>query len=195
MKTRKVIASFIVFLAGLLILYVSVIKSKAESRLDELAETDSSFTPVSFQFNGHIGGASYQVAVNNGLVYVATSDELTVLDLSDPSRPQRVGCAIYPAVIETIYRMVIDSHYIYLACRGNGLIIFDITDPLHPTLTSFWQGAILYEGAVYRNYLYGSSLGDLLTIEISNPSQPHLISRTLDASSTSNLLAGLVFPI
>ncbi len=181
-KTLSTVLSFLVLLG------LFIPSGRAAAPANPFDSTLSSY-PARIQVAGHIGGTARQVALNNGLAYVANNASLAVYDISDPAHPQLVGEMLYPAVVE-IDQIEIAGSLVFLACRGNGLLVLDISDPFHPALVKFWPDYFIESLAVSGSYLYASTYNDLLTVDISHPVSLKVITITQNVNAFQLLVTG-----
>jgi hypothetical protein len=99
---------------------------------------------------------------------------MLVIDITDPSKPQRVG-----ALEQVFGPLVVTGNYAYVADGEAGLRVIDISKPANPQRvggcdTSGYAGAV----AVSGNYAYvADGAAGLQVIDISNPTNPRLVGR------------------
>jgi len=80
---------------------------------------------------GHIGGASYAVAVQGDYAYELTGAGLRVLDISNPENITKLTEFLFP--VEAAIAIHADGDRLY-AVDDNSIHIFDISTPYQPTL-------------------------------------------------------------
>jgi len=68
---------------------------------------------------GHFGGSVQSVFTNNSYAYVGIGSEIAILDITNPSHPQRVGYYVLPDKARDIY---VDGNYAYAATEESGFI-------------------------------------------------------------------------
>ncbi|MBI1800177.1 MAG: hypothetical protein HYR71_00930 [Chloroflexi bacterium] len=113
------------------------------------------------------------IAVAGTLAYVVDYyNGLYIFDVSTPANPLPLGSVRGTGGTN---RVVVVGNYAYLADWG-GLNIVDISDPYHPvTVGIFPMGAT--DVSVSGSYAYfTTSMQGLYIIDVSNPSQPQLVS-------------------
>lgn len=95
-------------------------------------------------------------------------DALEVLDISNPTQPERVGSAI-PGIVTDV-KVFGDHAYV---SRSNGLTILDIRDPANPTHVA----EVLVNGRIHLqgNLLLSKSANTLLLTDVSDPKDPELL--------------------
>jgi hypothetical protein len=103
-----------------------------------------------------------------GFVPVYSTDLSTVTQISyGPPRPTVNGGKMY-AIHEVIFQVEKDS----------GIHIIDYSYPQFPQKFGFIRSFLCKELAVKNGMLYTNNLDDLVVIDISDPSNVHLVSRT-----------------
>lgn len=145
--------------------------------------------PVSpLELAGHLGGQTGKVVVSGQNAYLASGPELTILDISNPSTPHRIGYALAPG---TIHGVAVQGQYVYLVwdCLdgdtwdySGGVLVFDVSAPSNPVEVGSYPLPGNASGLVVSgDYLYalwfttvldGRNLyteGRLLVLDITNP--------------------------
>lgn len=124
-----------------------------------------------------LSGIVTDIAINNNLAYVATSQNLHVLNISDP--PNLIEVTEQPFAAD---QLIIDGNYLYLT-NEKTLSIVDITDFAlvgsysYAVANSFGQGEI-YEMAKSGSVMYlavrelSTSDSSLRLLNVSNPANP-----------------------
>ena len=92
--------------------------------------------PVTLRQIGSIKVPADTVEIRGSHAYVAGGRTLTVLDLSDPASPKKVGAYTFP---EQIWSFRIVGSYAYVAANFFGLGILDISSPASPTLRASFK--------------------------------------------------------
>src|SRR5262245_60273683 len=98
------------------------------------------------QFNdlelvGHFGGVTRRILVREPYLYVNFGPELTVLDISTPQQPRRIGYLVLEGTIQDIYIVGAYAYvtvYFDIAVQG-GLYVIDISDPTDLKEISFFS--------------------------------------------------------
>lgn len=122
------------------------------------------------------------IAEAGGYVYLLDSIGLHILDVSDPLNPAEVN--LYNHQNTSHERLIISGTLGIKANRygQRNFEIIDISDPLSPTHQSFYtaQGNNVFETILQGNYVYlaiwDDIVDDLEIVDISDPTQPMLIS-------------------
>jgi len=127
---------------------------------------------------GHIGGATNAVWVRGSYAFLGEGPSLSILDISDPSSPSRVGkTAPVSAPTQShsdsvcVKEIVVKEDYAYLAAGGAGLVVVDISDPADPVLVGRLNRSV--RGVdVAGDYAYLADAYGLGIIDISDPTAP-----------------------
>ena len=134
---------------------------------DETRESSSSWQMV-----GQVGGPTQAVAVQGGYAYVGVGLRLVVLDVSEPTTPQKIGSTTpFPHFVEGV---VVSGTLAYIAAGGGGLRVVDISDPAHPTEVGAWDSPGYAEGLAVAGstaYLADGPYG-LRIVDVSDPTHP-----------------------
>ncbi len=86
---------------------------------------------VALEFVSYFGGKNEGVAVQGDYAYTGFERAFTVLDISDPAYPTRVGYEILPGA-GYITDIELAGDYAYVTIGTVGLAIVDISDPFDP---------------------------------------------------------------
>jgi hypothetical protein len=92
--------------------------------------------PIVLTQVGSIRVPADTVEIRGSHAYVAGGRTLTVIDLSDPAAPRRVGAYSFP---EQIWSFRLVGQYAYVAANFFGLGILDLTNPASPTLRASFK--------------------------------------------------------
>ena len=124
-----------------------------------------------------IGSQPKSIAVSGNYAYVVDfgSEDLKVIDISNPSSPSlqgSLGLGFFPISV------AVSGNYAYVVDIGSeDLTVIDVSNPSLPSLQgSLGIGSSPYSIAVLGNYAYVVDWGseDLKVIDVSNPSLPSL---------------------
>ena len=96
-----------------------------------LAGGSASAQPIALKQVGSFRVPADTVEVRGSHAFVAGGRTLTIVDLSDPSSPKKVGEYAFP---EQIWSFRLAGPYAYVAANFFGLGILDISNPAAPTL-------------------------------------------------------------
>ena len=96
---------------------------------------------------------------------------LRIIDVSDPSNPEGVGCYGTPGYAWNVY---VSGDYAYVADRSAGLQIIDVSDPSNPEEVGYYDTpGFAYDVYVSGEYAYVADWdGGLRVIDVSDPSNP-----------------------
>jgi hypothetical protein len=126
------------------------------------------FAPV-----GSIPGPVEMVKVQGGHAYVAAGRTLTVVDVSNPVAPKRLGSYTFP---EKIWGFRLAGASIYVAADVFGLGILDVSNPAAPTL----RGSVKTPGQAKNVAVSGTTalvadhVSGIDIIDVSNAAKPVL---------------------
>jgi len=145
--------------------------------------------------DGHPG--KYAVDVVGNLAFLAASDGLHIVDVSDPTAPELEGFLATPQG-GAFYDVDVDGQYAYVAEGGpfdayEGLRIIDISIPSAPVLTGSSEdldGTISEGVSVLGQYAYVTTWdGGLHVIDCSDPSAPTEIDSVNPAGTDREVAA------
>ena len=126
---------------------------------------------LTFEHIGSMPGPADMIRAQDGYVYVAAGQTLTIFDLSNPAVPQRAGTYTFPEEIWS-FRMV--GSLAYVGVNFFGLAILDVSDPAAPTLRSTFKtpgqaktADVSGAKAVVVDHMEG-----ILLLDVSNPVDP-----------------------
>ena len=167
---------------------LSWLPHSGQAQAAEQSNTPAAQNP-DLELVGHLGGEAGKVVVEGNYAYLAQGIELTILDISDPATPYRLGYYLLPGFIKGLD---VDNGYAYVGwgqcdwwfiytCSG-GLKILDISDPVHPFEVSSYglpnSGSGLTVAGKYAYVLwqaadsYYHSWGGLKILDIADPAAP-----------------------
>ena len=141
-------------------------------------------------------------AISGDYAYVVgNSDNLVVVDISDPVNPSTVG--VWDPndlnVMENASSIAISGFYAYITGGGSdNLIIIDISNPTSPTLVGNWdpnnENVMNYPYTVAASgshvYVSGYATDNLAIIDVSNPANPTLVGNWIP--SNANVMDGAI---
>jgi len=125
-------------------------------------------TPV-----GSFTGPADLIKVNGSVAYVSAGASLTVVDISDPAAPKRVGAYTFP---ELIWGFTVAGNTVYVAADTYGLGILDVSNAAMPVL----RGALKTPGQAKNVALFGTKalvadhVSGIDMIDVSTPAKPVL---------------------
>jgi len=103
-------------------------------------------------------------------------DWLHVIDISDPVNPVEVSAMVTPG---TVWEVVVSGDYVFLANDTAGVRVVDVSDPTQPFFAGFYDAPDVWDLCIQGSYAYLAStdwLGGFLTLDISTPTNPILVS-------------------
>lgn len=129
---------------------------------------------------GSLGTSSvaHDLALSNGIAYVANGSEFVIVDVSDPANPQTLGTLTMPA-LTSAYDVAVVGTTAYVACLSEGARIIDISDPSAPVIVGSFPSVDNALGVAAGNgrlYL-ADAAGGLAVVDTSNPANPVLKHR------------------
>ncbi|MBN1669220.1 MAG: alpha/beta fold hydrolase [Anaerolineales bacterium] len=147
---------------------------------------------------GHYSFISYsfhQVIVRPPYAYLADSDTLVIIDISDPQNPTFVGNY---NTANSLNGIALRDDYIYMA-TGSHLVVMDISNPAVPvSVNRLSLPATAFRIALSGELAYLTASGpDLLIVNLANPAQPELLGQSdlpggADAVAVADNLAYIV---
>lgn len=137
-------------------------------------------------------GMAYGLVVKNSYAYVTTNNDLIIIDIANPKKPQRVGRLKIGT--PTFGLKVVDQRA-FLAASDKGLVIVDVSNPKNPTIIGeFYDGGEVQRVDIIDQYCLTSDFKNGLNIlDISNILKPVIVStlkhnRTRGFVATNNLV-------
>lgn len=137
-----------------------------------------------------IGSQPRSIFVSGDYSYIldVNSNELQIIDISNPTLPEMVGSLGVGDIPTSIY---VSGRYAYVIDLGSDdLKVIDISDPSSPELTgSLTIGSTPFDISVSGRYAYVVDEGsnDLKIIDVSDPSTPSLIGSLTIGPSPSKI--------
>lgn len=112
----------------------------------------------------------YDIAIDGNLAFVATDDDLSILDISNPLDPVMLGRETSTAA----FGVAVSGQIAYATRLSQGIRSIDVSDPLHPVVIGSgavegWPVGIRVIGS--HAYVAGTN-GGLAIVDVSNPSSP-----------------------
>jgi len=138
-------------------------------------------------------GLSDYVVVYGNYAYLGSGNDLEIVNVSDPSNPTLLGSFYVP--LGWVEGIVVSGDYAYVAFSDSGLKVINISDKSNPSLAGefLYADSFLTESynrpvrsvSVSGNYAYvGVDVRGFLTIDVSNPTSPVLITEINGYTST-----------
>ena len=174
MKTQTIVvilALAVLFAAGLGVQQGRVSQVQAGPAHNTSLQSNDVLTVV-----GQVGGSVTAIAAMDGLAIAGEGMRLLVIDASQPERPTVIARSqILPNVIREI---VLIENLAYVVVEGEGLAIFDLSDPTAPIQLGFWPtDGYAWDVAVEGDYAFLTvRVNGLDVIDVSDPTQPHRVA-------------------
>lgn len=184
MKTRSVARLGVLAIALSVLLGASLIAMSGATSLTTLSGQDQ----VSIEPLGHFGGWLASIAVppspggetglNSGdYIYLGEGSGLTVLDVSDPTRPRQVGSLVLDGFDVTGVAFAGTTAYVV---NGKGLQVVDLSDPARPVQlasldTTKPAASVAVTGVLAYVGLGFHDDGGLAIVNVSDPTEPALV--------------------
>jgi hypothetical protein len=123
---------------------------------------------------GSITGPADLIEVDGGRAYVTSGKTLTLVDITEPASPKRLGTHTFP---DLIWGLTIHGNMVYVAADLAGLGILDVSNPASPALRAVLKTpgqaknvALFGTKALVADHVSGIDL-----IDVSTPEKPALI--------------------
>lgn len=187
LKTIGGVILFIIFGVPILLWIVLLLLFPAPNLcLPNILNLNSTNSYISdgLELIGHFGGSVESVFTNNSYAYVGIGSELAILDINNPSSPQRIGYYVLPDKARDI---VVNGSYAYVATGESGLRIIDISNSSNPFEVGYYTAPVsinkvsvsngyvylpLSECKSYGTFLPTRCSGALQIIDATDPSNP-----------------------
>jgi len=122
-------------------------------------------------------GTPNAVAVDGDYLFAGLGRYLLVIDVSDPIHPARVASTLVGPPYGYIEGIEVVGRYVFVSLGGDGLLVYDVSDPLRSALVGALGDIVLRDFAVTGNTIVGAGgARELNAIDITNPTAPTLIS-------------------
>ena len=121
----------------------------------------------------------WHIAISGQYAYISLTDSIggdfiESLDISEPTRPHKIGSIR----LDLAGEIVIRGDYAFVT-NGIGLQILDISNPSSPTVIASYDTPNLAQGLkIEGNYVYINDLFGVEVVDISNPRSPHRVAYT-----------------
>ena len=142
---------------------------------------------------GQLGGQLQALALHGDRGYVAEGAALTVLDLSNPLQPRRLGSTLLPDLIQDI---AVHGDTVYVAASWAGLRAVDVVDPTAPRDLGDIDPLVYGESrretrkvVVADGYLYTNHAG-LRIFSLADPHAPRRVNGDTDCDCRSFVVRG-----
>lgn len=136
----------------------------------QIVDVSNPFAPT--QVSAVFGGASSDILVVGGYIYITTWASIVVWDVSNPMAPTYVD-TYYPST-SGLNQLASDGNLLYVA-TANGLQLLNTTDPAALAPVGYFTTTFQVVNIdVFGNYAYltGGGYGDMYVIDVSDPVSP-----------------------
>jgi hypothetical protein len=136
---------------------------------------------------GQIGGSSYAVDVQGYYAYLGVGPRVYVLDISDPSAPEKLGeSAVMPGVVRSV---IASGDHVFVAAGKGYLHILDVSDPSQPVeVASVLENSYAQGLALDGNTLYiADNPFGLRVVDVSNPAEPRKVGEVQVPGAASSV--------
>lgn len=136
-----------------------------------------------------IGDVAFNVFVRDNLAYVAASQGLYIVDVSDPASPTLRGAR--NAIGGEAFTIDVAGNVAYLGVTERALATVDVSDPAAPSLPSFVTAAnSMPDVHVLGNLLYTAGGAALQIYDLTDPMSPNVIGQHFTSMQATG-----VFPL
>jgi len=155
--------------------------------------------------------SAYGIAANGNYLYVGTlaySSKFAVINITNPTSPSLVRLVDFAPfnLGSNVWDLAVQGNHLYVGTLGNGLIIYDISNPANPIAISGTKIRTVDHGftdiAVSGDYVYliadadsvndGINPPEFYVVDISNKSAPVVVS-TLELYASLGIDGGAYF--
>jgi hypothetical protein len=114
------------------------------------------------------------IDLRGSYAYTTGSNNLTILDVSNPASPQIAG-QVAPGV-GSLLSVAVEGDYAYCAGQGLGLIVINVHDPEHPAwvMNRILPSQVLHATA-YDTLVAVATLETVYLLGVSNPASPNIL--------------------
>ncbi len=149
---------------------------------------------MNIELIGHAGGACTDLAVEGDIVFASVGEEVVAVDYSDPMHPRRRGSLYIGKYITDI---IVNDGVLYVAAGDASPLIIDAHNPDTLTPMGYYQHTS-YISNIKRTLAYWGGMvlvclqgGYILVVDVSNPSQPELLSQYVESEPTGYGFEGI----
>ena len=166
------------FLSALVFLYLASPIGGIVSRAENSVYTGTpSNTQTSFELLSMFGGLIQAVSISGNFAYIGTGSILTILDISDPSHPVKVGKTEMLGGEVRDIAVAGNRAYVVVGHPSFQLLVVDVSNPAYPIV----QGSSMvmcnpWRVLVSGNYIYvADNLDGMKVFSVSDPFNPTLV--------------------
>ncbi len=151
--------------------------------------------PIRLALSDYIPPAMTTLAIQGHYAYVGAGPSLLVIDISDPGHPQRVAYRLLPDMAKQV---AASAGRVYVLTDAdpyqqgdNHVLIFNIDNPLKPLFIVDYSPANIDCIAITGLNLYIGSNEGLSILNVSDPSQPALLSNIPYSNPNSGYVSAI----
>jgi hypothetical protein len=183
------------------LLWNNSLNRESPTRADQVTFGDSvAITPVATVMHS----IYLALAAKGNYVYAASWGGVAVADISNPNQPVVISEFMTSKNLNCHHWLYwVSRHelteetsgkYLYVSGGCEGLRIFDVTDPMSPTLSHVFNPGDTLQNQVItftisNNLLYLADVGGLYVLSIANPANPTIVSHLEDSSVFLGIVA------
>ncbi len=136
-------------------------------------------------------GVAKDVAITGDTLFVAcTNQGLRVVDVSDSTNPVEIGAYNTPGWALDVYS---SGNYVYVGAMNEGLRVIDVSDPANPLETGSVSGlGLTMRVSGSGNYVYATAANVVTMINVSYPTQPHIVGSYETESGPSGAIEDIL---
>ena len=109
------------------------------------------------------------VCVKDDYAYIGNGSVMTILDISDPILPKKVGEIETPGIVKDIY---VHNNYAYIANWREGIRVIDVSDPSEPVEVGYENCYCAMRLTGLRDILFASTTRSTAIFNIGAPAGP-----------------------
>jgi hypothetical protein len=133
------------------------------------------------------GGATYGLAVQDNTVYLGEGTNVTIVDVSDATKPDKLASLSFPSLV---WDMHVEGSLLFVA-NGNtgGVQVVDVSTPASPKVMGNYDtpGVALRVDSVGNRAYVADSIGGMHILDVSTPAAPTLLGSYTDVVQVSGV--------
>lgn len=129
---------------------------------------------VRFMPAGSIAVRGDMIRIDGGRAYLAAGNTLTIVDISNPSAPKRLGAYDVP---DRIWGFTVSGSRAYMACDLHGVEILDVSNPARVTQAGYYKtkGQAHSVEVFGKTALVADHMLGVAYLDVSNEAKPVLL--------------------
>ena len=131
-----------------------------------------------FTLNNNGGGGNSKpncIKIIENYAYITAKNGVAVIDISNPSNPQYIGY-LNNSNGYNLENLDIDDNLLAVAAHEDGVLFYNIANPENPTYYGRLETENAWTVTLKNNTAYVGDQFNLLTIDLSNPSNPIILN-------------------